>query len=56
VPTDFFEGAKIKLKGRFTFMSGAGFQSSEGVLDYGGHETLEPGVPPTPPPGSGKKH
>jgi hypothetical protein len=46
VPTDFFEGAKIKLKGRFTFMSGAGFQSSEGVLDYAGHETLEPGVPP----------
>ena len=55
VPTDFFQGAKIKLKGRFSFMSGAGFQSSEGVLDYGGHETLEPGVPPEPPPSSGKK-
>jgi hypothetical protein len=27
-------------------MSGAGFQSSEGVLDYAGHETLEPGTPP----------
>ncbi len=48
VPTDFFEGAKIKLKGKFSFMSGAGFQSSEGVLDYAGHETLEPGVPPVP--------
>jgi len=49
VPTDLFQEAKVKMKGRFTFMSGAGFQSSEGVLDYGGHETLEPGVPPTPP-------
>jgi hypothetical protein len=40
-------------------MSGAGFQSSEGVLDYAGHETLEPGVAPEPPPStgkSGKKH
>ena len=46
VPGDFFEGAKIKLKGRFSYMSGAGFQSSEGVLDYLGHETLEPGTPP----------
>lgn len=55
VPTDIFPGAKIKLKGRFAFMSGAGFQSSEGVLDYAGHETLEPGVPPEPPPKSGKK-
>ena len=55
VPTDFFPGAKVKLKGRFTYMSGAGFQSSEGVLDYGGHETLEPGVPPTPPPSAGKR-
>jgi hypothetical protein len=55
VPTDFFQGAKIKLKGRFSFMSGAGFQSSEGVLDYGGHEVLEPGTPPEPPPSTGKK-
>lgn len=46
IPTDFLPGAKIKLKGRFSFMGGAGFQSSEGVLDYGGHETLEPGVAP----------
>lgn len=41
VPTDFFTGAKIKLNGKFSYMSGSGFQSSEGVLDYGGHETLE---------------
>ncbi|HEY2736347.1 MAG TPA: hypothetical protein VGI70_20250 [Polyangiales bacterium] len=50
VPTDIFPGAKIKLKGRFTYMSGAGFQSSEGVLDYAGHETLEPGTPLEPSP------
>ncbi|MET0385009.1 MAG: hypothetical protein ABW321_03570 [Polyangiales bacterium] len=49
VPTDLFLGAKIKIKGRFTYMSGAGFQSSEGVLDWAGHETLEPGEPPPPP-------
>jgi hypothetical protein len=55
IPTDFFQGAKIKLKGRFTFMSGAGFQSSEGVIDYAGHETLEPGIAPEPPPKAGKK-
>jgi hypothetical protein len=42
VPTDFFQGAKIKVKGRFAFVSGSGFQSSEGVLQYAGHETLEP--------------
>jgi hypothetical protein len=42
VPVDFFQGAKIKVKGRFAFVSGSGFQSSEGVLGYGGHETLEP--------------
>jgi hypothetical protein len=64
IPTDLYPGAKIKLKGRFAYMSGAGFQSSEGVMDYGGHETLEPGIPPEPPPGtkpssggkSSKKH
>jgi hypothetical protein len=55
IPVDLFQGAKIKLKGRFSFMSGAGFQSSEGVLDYGGHELLEPGVPPEPPPASAGK-
>jgi hypothetical protein len=56
VPVDLFLGAKAKLKGRFTYMSGAGFQSSEGVMDYGGHEILEPGeAPPPPPKGAGKK-
>jgi hypothetical protein len=56
VPTDLFPDAKIKLKGRFTFMSGAGFSSSAGVLDYLGHEILEPGVAPTPPPTAGKSN
>lgn len=42
IPTDFFPGAKVKVKGRFSFVSGSGFQSSEGVLGYGGHETLSP--------------
>lgn len=42
VPTDFFKGAKVKVTGKFSYMSGSGFQSSEGVLTYGGHETLQP--------------
>jgi len=50
VPADLFLGAKVKLKGKFAYMSGSGFQSSEGVLDYQGHEILEPGEPPPPPP------
>jgi hypothetical protein len=45
VPIDFNPGAKLKVKGRFSFVSGSGFQSSEGVLTYNGHETLEPGAP-----------
>jgi hypothetical protein len=42
IPTDFFPGAKVKVTGRFAYVSGSGFQSSEGVLEYRGHETLEP--------------
>jgi hypothetical protein len=42
IPTDFYAGAKVKVTGRFSYISGSGFQSSEGVLTYGGHETLEP--------------
>lgn len=42
VPTDFAVGAKVKIQGRFTRMSGMGFSTSNGLLDYRGHETLEP--------------
>ena len=45
VPGDFLVGAKIKVRGRFTRVTGTGFSQSDGVLEYTGHETLEPGVP-----------
>lgn len=41
IPTDFNEGAKIRVKGRFTRLSGTGFNQSDGLLEYQGHETLE---------------
>jgi len=42
IPTNFAVGAKVKLTGRFTRISGAGFNVSNGMLDYRGHELLEP--------------
>jgi hypothetical protein len=42
IPVDFNQGAKVKVKGRFSFVSGSGFAASQGVLSYNGHETLEP--------------
>lgn len=42
IPVDLFKGSKIKVKGRFAYVSGGGFQSSEGVLSYLSHETLQP--------------
>ncbi len=56
VPGDFFVGAKIKVRGRFTRVTGTGFSQSDGVLEYGGHETLEPGVAPVPPEGTHPRH
>lgn len=41
IPYDFFPGAKIKVKARFTRISGAGFAQSDGLLDYRGHSTIE---------------
>jgi hypothetical protein len=41
IPTDFAEGNKVKVDGRFVHVSGAGFKSASGVLEYAGHETLE---------------
>lgn len=40
IPTDFVLGNQVKLKGRFTRLSGAGFNNSEGLIEYAGHETL----------------
>jgi hypothetical protein len=42
IPTDFAVGAKIKVQGRFTRMSAMGFNVSNGLLEYRGHEILEP--------------
>lgn len=42
IPTDFAVGNKVKVKGRFARVAGSGFNSSMGLLDYLGHETLEP--------------
>jgi len=50
IPVDFNIGAKIKVSGRFARLSGAGFNSSEGLLEYRGHETLEAAPAPEPAP------
>lgn len=52
VPADFGVGAKIKIRGRFTRVTGSGFSQSDGVLEYNGHETLEPAPVVEPPPGT----
>lgn len=44
VPTDFAKGAKIKVKARFSHVSGMGFNDAAGLLDYRGHETLSGGA------------
>ncbi|MFW6067723.1 MAG: hypothetical protein ACOC97_05240 [Myxococcota bacterium] len=41
IPTDFEVGNEVKVKGQFAHVSGSGFMSADGVLDYRGHETLE---------------
>ncbi len=41
IPTDFHVGNKIKVSGRFTQMGGSGFNSSEGLMEYRIHQTLE---------------
>lgn len=41
IPTDFNVGNKLKVQGRFVRISGAGFNSSEGLIDYRDHDTLE---------------
>ncbi|MGF1467798.1 MAG: hypothetical protein ACFCGT_16865 [Sandaracinaceae bacterium] len=41
-PVDFVLGAKVKVEGRFTRVSGAGFNASNGLLEYRGYELIEP--------------
>lgn len=40
IPTDFVVGNTVKLKGKFSRLSGAGFNNSEGLLEYKGHTTV----------------
>lgn len=40
IPTDFDVGRRVKVSGKFTRVSGAGFNVSNGLLEYQGHETL----------------
>ena len=42
IPTDFGVGAKVKVRGHFAHMSAAGFNAANGLLEYRGHETVEP--------------
>ncbi|MCS6799304.1 MAG: hypothetical protein NZ898_12410 [Myxococcota bacterium] len=42
IPTDLAVGAKIKVQGRFTRISGMGFNVSDGMLDWRSHTILEP--------------
>jgi len=46
IPTDFAVGNKVKFTGKFTRVSGSGFNNSEGLLEYRSHETVE-AVEPT---------
>jgi len=41
IPTDLAVGNKVNIQGRFARVSGSGFNSSLGLLDYDGYETLE---------------
>ena len=40
IPTDFAVGNRVKVTGRFVRVSGSGFNYSEGLIEYAGHETL----------------
>ena len=45
IPIDFEVGNKVKISGRFSRVSGLGFNYSEGLLEYRGHTTLEAQTP-----------
>jgi len=56
IPTDLYPDAKVKVKARFSRVSGSGFAQSDGLLDYRGHTTIEPpAVIPEPAPVTKKK-
>lgn len=42
IPVDFAVGNKIKVQGRFTRVSGSGFNISNGLLEYRSHTTTTP--------------
>jgi hypothetical protein len=46
IPTDFYQGAKLTVRGHFARISSSGFNVSEGLLEYRGHTTVEPGEVP----------
>ena len=50
IPTDLFVGNKVKVTGRFARISSSGFNNSDGLLEYRGHETLENVDPDAPQP------
>ncbi len=41
IPTDFHVGNKVRVEGRFARVAGSGFNSSDGLIDYRAHTTLE---------------
>jgi hypothetical protein len=41
VPRDFDKGNRVKIKGNLVVMSNQGFSSSNGLIEYTDHETLE---------------
>lgn len=41
IPTDFAEGNKVRLRGQFQRYSNVGFQSTNGLLEYRFHRTVE---------------
>jgi hypothetical protein len=52
IPTDFYVDAKVHLQGHFARIASSGFNVSEGLLEYRGHTTIEPGTIPD----AGRRH
>ncbi len=44
IPVDIAEGAKLKVTGQFTHVSGTGFSDSNGLLEFRDYEILEGGA------------